>query len=116
MGTADYCSPEQFLDSRTADARSDLYGLGCTLFRLLAGTPPFGKHSHPSPTAKRLAHLNEPAPDVRSRPRQRGCPSPQTRWSQSTTLVAGSASSFRLDQSRVHKRGGHAGFGLRSEG
>jgi serine/threonine protein kinase len=67
MGTADYCSPEQFLDSRTADARSDLYSLGCTLFHLLAGTPPFGKHTHPSPTAKRLAHLNEPAPDVRSR-------------------------------------------------
>jgi hypothetical protein len=67
MGTADYCPPEQFLDSRTADARSDLYSLGCTLFHLLAGEPPFGNRTHPTRTAKCLAHLNEAAPDVRSR-------------------------------------------------
>jgi serine/threonine protein kinase len=67
MGTADYCSPEQFLDGRNADERSDLYSLGCTLFHLLAGEPPFGKRTHATVTAKRLAHLNEPAPDVSSR-------------------------------------------------
>jgi serine/threonine protein kinase len=62
MGTPCFLSPEQALKPIAADIRSDIYSLGCTLFHLLAGRPPFtGETKYQVITA----HLKEPPPSIR---------------------------------------------------
>ncbi len=60
MGTPDFIAPEQARSARSADIRSDLYSLGCTLYFLLTGQVPFPEGSL---TEKLLYHqMDEPAP------------------------------------------------------
>lgn len=65
LGTLDYMAPEQWEDSRGVDIRADIYSLGCTLFHLLAGKPPFGSDEHPGLMKQMWAHVQAPVPSLR---------------------------------------------------
>ncbi len=59
FGTVDYMAPEQALDTKTADARADIYSLGCTLHYLLTGQPVYRGTSL---MAKMMAHKEADIP------------------------------------------------------
>lgn len=59
LGTADYLSPEQAVNSHKVDGRADLYSLGCSLYFLLVGHPPFPDGS----LAQRIAKHQTVAPE-----------------------------------------------------
>ena len=61
LGTADYLSPEQALNSHGVDARTDIYSLGCALYYLLTGHPPFPDGTLPQ---RLMAHQKSPPPDI----------------------------------------------------
>ena len=66
LGTADYLAPEQAVDSHGADARADIYGLGCTMYFLLTGHPPFPDGTLPQ---RLMAHQRQqPPPITKDRP------------------------------------------------
>lgn len=63
MGSPAYMAPEQCRDAATVDARADVYSLGCSLFALLAGRPPFPGKSALEVIDKQV---NEPPPPLKS--------------------------------------------------
>jgi formylglycine-generating enzyme required for sulfatase activity/serine/threonine protein kinase len=66
FGTPDYMAPEQWHDAHSADARTDLYALGCTLHFLLTGRAPYGNDSHRSAANKMKGHLIDVPPDLKA--------------------------------------------------
>jgi serine/threonine protein kinase len=65
LGSADYLAPEQWEHAHAADTRADIYGLGCTLYHLIAGRPPFAGESQQSVLQKMRAHLETPPSPIR---------------------------------------------------
>lgn len=69
LGTADYLAPEQAVNSHKVDHRADIYSLGCSLYYLLTGHPPFPEGSLAQRIAKHQSVMPEPV--KKSRP---NCP------------------------------------------
>ena len=63
IGTPEYMSPEQATGDRNVDARTDIYSLGCVVYEMLCGEPPYR-----GPTAQAIVArlLTERVPDPRS--------------------------------------------------
>jgi serine/threonine protein kinase len=67
VGTPDFVAPEVVTGDSEIDNRTDIYSLGCSLYVLLTGQPPFGDR-HTTPSAKAQAHVaEEPLPISRLR-------------------------------------------------
>jgi tRNA A-37 threonylcarbamoyl transferase component Bud32 len=63
LGTPQYMSPEQASGDRQLDGRSDLYSLGCVVYEMLTGEPPF---NGPSAQAVLARHVLDPVPPLRT--------------------------------------------------
>jgi len=64
LGTLDYLAPEQASNAHEIDIRADVYSLGCTLYFLLCGAPPFAGAQFHSPAAKIQAHRTAAPPPL----------------------------------------------------
>ncbi|MEX2111560.1 MAG: serine/threonine-protein kinase, partial [Pirellulales bacterium] len=138
LGTADYVAPEQTVNSNTVDCRADIYSLGCTLYFLLSGHPPFpfgsalqrmSAHQHHLPPSVALDRPDAPQALVAICERMMA-KSPADRYASAgevrTALSAWLASDAALALSRnrslaaagnaAHFDGGDSGFDPRPAG
>jgi serine/threonine-protein kinase len=60
MGSPRYMAPEQ-VQGKPVDARTDIYALGCVMYAMLTGKPPFDK---PNEMTTMMAHVSEPVPGM----------------------------------------------------
>jgi serine/threonine-protein kinase len=65
VGTPAYMSPEQALGDRNLDARSDIYSIGCVLYEMIAGIPPFVGPTAQVIISRRFAASAPPLKEVR---------------------------------------------------
>jgi serine/threonine protein kinase/uncharacterized membrane protein len=68
MGTALYMSPEQITDPGSVDRRADIYSIGCVIYEMLAGQPPFNPPSSgtgDTDFAVKMAHVQQAPPALR---------------------------------------------------
>ena len=66
IGTPDYLSPEQIINAKQADIRSDIYSLGCTLYFMLSGQPPFPGGSNIEKLSAHLERTPQSLDELRS--------------------------------------------------
>ena len=66
FGTPAYLAPERIADSRSNDPRSDIYSLGCVMYEMVVGTPPY---SHEKPEEVIKMHSRSPIPSLREQAR-----------------------------------------------
>ena len=92
VGTAQYMAPEQAVDCSNADARSDVYGLGCSLFEVLTGRRPYEADSEVETlrmhVKDRVPHLPGIDEDLQAICRKAMAKSPEERYSSAGAMSA----------------------------